>query len=137
MNVATSLGVFEVRKSNNNNNFTEVYYGKKCVACIKADWWNKDAIIAEIEKEKDTILAQMKNVGNIAEKDVEIASLKNRINILESEQNKVNVSYSNVVEVLEKANNVLADTFKQNAKKRGFVCSRLSQVINKVYEDFL
>ena len=69
------------------------------------------------------------------EKDNIIADLKNRIQILENEQNKVNVNSDNVIEVLECANNVLKT--RPDAKMRGFVCSRLSQVINKLNEEMI
>lgn len=134
MNVATKIGVFEVRKSDNNAKLTDVYHGNQRLATINAEWWNKDAIVNAIEANKSVILANMGNVSK--EKDEIIADLRNRIQILESEHNKVNVNPLNVVEVLETANNVLKSSITDN-KKRGFVCSRLSQITNKLWEDLL
>lgn len=133
MSVATSFGVFEVRKSVNNVKMTDVLHGGQRVAVIAADWWNKDAIVNAIESKKNEILANMNKASQ--EKNNIIADLKNRIQILENEQNKVNVTSNNVLEVLECANNVLKT--RPDAKMRGFVCSRLSQVINKLNEETL
>ena len=133
MIVATSFGVFAVRKSVNNERMTDVFRGGQRVAVVAADWWNKDAIVNAIESKKDEILANMNKSSK--EKDDIIADLKNRIQILENEQNKVNVNSDNVIEVLECANNVLKT--RQDAKMRGFVCSRLSQVINKLNEEMI
>lgn len=133
MNVATSFGVFEVRKSVNNEKMTDVLHGGQRVAVIAADWWNKDAIVNAIESKKNEILTNMNKSSQ--EKDNVIADLKNRIQILENEQNKVNVTSNNVLEVLECANNILKT--RPDAKMRGFVCSRLSQVINKLNEEML
>ena len=133
MIVATSFGVFAVRKSVNNERMTDVFRGGQRVAVVAADWWNKDAIVNAIESKKDEILAKMNKSSK--EKDDIIADLKNRIQILENEQNKVNVNSDNVIEVLECANNVLKT--RPDAKMRGFVCSRLSQVINKLNEEMI
>ena len=133
MSVSTSFGVFAVRKSVNNERMTDVFRSGQRVAVVAADWWNKDAIVNAIESKKDEILANMNKSSK--EKDNIIADLKNRIQILENEQNKVNVNSDNVIEVLECANNVLKT--RPDAKMRGFVCSRLSQIINKLNEEMI
>jgi len=103
--INSKYGVFEVVANDGNKGFSDLYYGDYKVATVKADWWNEDALINEIENNKEQILGKMSSRG-------------------------VEVCQNNLSDVIAKAAEIVKE-MDDNAI-RGFVGSRLTQCINKL-----
>lgn len=143
MNISVKFGTFNVVENKENNGIS-IYNGDNKVLYIaNVNWWDKDAIegamyakeslIKERNKDYRDVKIESLNQAIEAMKKVhenEINKLKERYRVLAESKNNITINDANVVEVLETANNVLKNI--SNKKDRGFVCSRVSQVINKL-----
>lgn len=129
---------------NKENNGISIYNGdNKVLDIANVNWWDKDAIenamyakeslIKERNKDyRDVKIESLKQSIEAMKKvhENEINKWKERYRVLSESKNNISINDRNVVEVLETANNVLKNI--SDKKDRGFVCSRVSQVINKL-----
>lgn len=100
--IATKYGVFGVE--DNNNGGTRIYVGNNNVAEFpKLNWWDADKVQNTIEMNIELIKHSQKN-----------------------QNDGVNVTMDNAVEILEKLASVLAK------ESKGFYSSRLKQCLNKL-----
>lgn len=143
MNISVKFGTFNVVENKENNGIS-IYNGdNKVLDIAHVNWWDKDAIenamyakeslIKERNKDYRDVKIESLNQAIEAMKKVhenEINKLKERYRVLTESKNNISINDRNVVEVLETANNVLKNI--SDKKDRGFVCSRISQVINKL-----
>lgn len=143
MNISVKFGTFNVVENKENNGIS-IYNGdNKVLDIANVNWWNKDAIenamyakeslIKERNKDYRDVKIESLNQAIEAMKKVhenEINKLKERYRVLAESKNNISINDRNVVEVLETANNVLKNI--SDKKDRGFVCSRISQVINRL-----
>lgn len=126
MNISVKFGTFNVVE-NKSNNGVSLYNGdRKVIDLPNVNWWDKDAVERLMYDNEAKIRENDKDP-----KDALIERLNERIIILENEQNKINVNESNIIELLETANNVVKESIS-DAKDRGFCSSRISQVVNKL-----
>lgn len=126
MNISVKFGTYNVVE-NKSNNGVSLYNGdRKVIDLPNVNWWDKDAVERLMYDNEAKIRENDKDP-----KDALIERLNERIIILENEQNKINVNESNIIELLETANNVVKESIS-DAKDRGFCCSRISQVVNKL-----
>lgn len=144
MNISVKFGTFNVVENKENNGIS-IYNGdNKVLDIANVNWWDKDAIegamyakeslIKERNKDYRDVKIESLNQAIEAMKKVhenEINKLKEKYRVLAESKNNITINDANVVEVLETANNVLKNI--SNKKDRGFVCSRVSQVINKLH----
>lgn len=144
MNISVKFGTFNVVENKENNGIS-IYNGdNKVLDIANVNWWDKDAIenamyakeslIKERNKDyRDVKIESLKQSIEAMKKvhENEINKLKEKYRVLAESKNNITINDANVVEVLETANNVLKNI--SNKKDRGFVCSRVSQVINKLH----
>lgn len=144
MNISVKFGTFNVIENKENNGIS-IYNGdNKVLDIANVNWWDKDAIenamyakeslIKERNKDyRDVKIESLKQSIEAMKKvhENEINKLKEKYRVLAESKNNITINDANVVEVLETANNVLKNI--SNKKDRGFVCSRVSQVINKLH----
>lgn len=144
MNISVKFGTFNVVENKENNGIS-IYNGdNKVLDIANVNWWDKDAIegamyakeslIKERNKDYRDVKIESLNQAIEAMKKVhenEINKLKEKYRVLAESKNNITINDANVVEVLETANNVLKNI--SNKRDRGFVCSRVSQVINKLH----
>lgn len=144
MNISVKFGTFNVVENKENNGIS-IYNGdNKVLDIANVNWWDKDAIegamyakeslIKERNKDyRDVKIESLKQSIDAMEKihENEINKWKERYRVLAESKNNITINDANVVEVLETVNNVLKNI--SNKKDRGFVCSRVSQVINKLH----
>ena len=143
MNISVKFGTFNVVENKENNGIS-IYNGdNKVLDIANVNWWDKDAIenamyakeslIKERNKDyRDVKIESLNQAIEAMEKihENEINKWKERYRVLAESQNNISINDRNVVEVLETTNNVLKNI--SDKKDRGFVCSRVSQVINKL-----
>lgn len=144
MNISVKFGTFNVVENKENNGIS-IYNGdNKVLDIANVNWWDKDAIenamyakeslIKERNKDyRDVKIESLKQSIEAMKKvhENEINKLKEKYRVLAESKNNITINDANVVEVLETANNVLKNI--SNKKDREFVCSRVSQVINKLH----
>ena len=144
MNISVKFGTFNVVENKDNNGIS-IYNGdNKVLDIANVNWWDKDAIenamyakeslIKVNNKDKKDKKIESLNQAIEAMKKVhenEINKLKEKYRILTESKNNISINEENVVEVLETANNVLKNI--PDKKDREFICSRVSQVINRLY----
>lgn len=144
MNISVKFGTFNVVENKENNGISIYNGNNKVLDIANVNWWDKDAIenamyakeslIKERNKDYRDVKIESLNQAIEAMKKVhenEINKLKEKYRVLAESKNNITINDANVVEVLETANNVLKNI--SNKKDRGFVCSRVSQVINKLH----
>ncbi len=155
MNVNVKFGSYNVVK-NETIHGVSIYNGnRKVVDAANINWWNKDEIenwmysheslIREKDKdEKDILIESLKKtISDNESKHAEyvndmrnhyqniVKDLQKSIGVMK--ENGIEIDSSNVVSVLQKANDCLRGSIT-DAKERGFVCSRMMQVINRINE---
>lgn len=143
MNISVKFGTFNVVENKENNGISIFNGNHKVVDIANVNWWDKDAIekamyakeslIKERNKDYRDVKIESLNQAIEAMKKIhenEINKWKERYRVLAESKNSISINDGNVVEVLETANNVLKNI--ADKKDRGFVCSRVSQVINKL-----
>lgn len=143
MNISVKFGTFNVIENKDNNGISIFNGNHKVVDIANVNWWDKDAIekamyakeslIKERNKDyRDVKIESLNQTIEALEKihEKEINNWKERYRVLKESKNNISINDGNVVEVLETANNVLKNI--SDKKDRGFVCSRVSQVINKL-----
>lgn len=144
MNISVKFGTFNVVENKENNGIS-IYNGdNKIMDIANVNWWDKDAIenvmyakeslIKANNKDKKDKKIESLNQAIEAMKKVhenEINKLKEKYRILTESKNNISINEENVVEVLETANNVLKNI--PDKKDREFICSRVSQVINRLH----
>lgn len=105
--IATKYGTFNV--TDNGNGGVALYLGeKKVFDHNEIAWWNTDAILTALDKNKEVVLKKIS---------------EGETNILD------NINLTNAVDVMER----LVDVFGNSEK--GFYASRLKQCINKMKSD--
>lgn len=130
MTVTVNFGTYNVVE-NRSNNGVSLYKGERKVCDISnVHWWDKDNIERLMYSNKERILQADQDP-----KDKAIQDLQKKVSELEYTNKQVEITSNNVLEFLSKANEVLKDNIS-DAKIRGFVCSRLSQVTNKLKEQY-
>lgn len=145
MNISVKFGTFNVVENKGNNGISVFNGNNKVLDIANVHWWDKDAIEKALYSKEELIKENCKDV-----KDGEIESLKQAIEAMkkvhENEVNKLKEKYrvlsesktnlsindGNVVEVLETVNSKISCALI-DTKARGFICSRLTQVINKLH----
>lgn len=144
MNISVKFGTFNVVENKDNNGIS-IYNGdNKVLDIANVNWWDKDAIENVMYAKENLIKANNKdkkdkkieslNQAIEAMKKVhenEINKLKEKYRILTESKNNISINDENVVEVLQTANNVLKNI--PDKKDREFICSRVSQVINRLH----
>ena len=145
MNISVKFGTFNVVENKENNGIS-IYNGdNKVLDIANINWWDKDAIenamyakeslIKERNKDyRDVKIESLNQAIEAMEKihENEINKWKERYRVLTESKNNISINDENVVEVLETANNNVLKNIA-DAKVRGFVCSRVSQVINRLH----
>lgn len=145
MNISVKFGTFNVVENKENNGIS-IYNGdNKVLDIANINWWDKDAIenaiyakeslIKECNKDyRDVKIESLNQAIEAMEKihENEINKWKERYRVLAESKNNISINDENVVEVLETANNNVLKNIA-DAKVRGFVCSRVSQVINRLH----
>ena len=145
MNISVKFGTFNVVENKENNGIS-IYNGdNKVLDIANINWWDKDAIenamyakeslIKERNKDyRDVKIESLNQAIEAMEKihENEINKWKERYRVLAESKNNISINDGNVVEVLETANNNVLKNIA-DAKVRGFVCSRVSQVINRLH----
>ena len=128
MNISVKFGTFNVVENKDNNGIS-IYNGdNKVLDIANINWWDKDAIENAMYAKESLIKEAVEAMEKIHEN--EINKWKERYRVLAESKNNISINDGNVVEVLETANNVLKNI--SDKKDREFVCSRVSQVINKL-----
>lgn len=144
MNISVKFGTFNVVENKENNGIS-IYNGdNKVLDIANVNWWDKDAIENAMYAKESLIKERNKDYRDVKIESIkqsieamkkvhenEINKLKEKYRVLAESKNNITINDANVVEVLETANNVLKNI--SNKKDRGFVCSRVSQVINKLH----
>jgi len=102
--IETRVGTFEVI---NKNGFAVVCKNGKALATLDCMYWDKDSIIRAIESNGEELNKAAAKVGT------------------------GNITSENVIPTLNYICDMLSDTIEDN-KTKGFVTSRLKQVINKL-----
>lgn len=128
MRIRTSIGVFHVTRNDKLNGITlYTEEGNFVKDMANVPYWDKNKIFARIYAEEKTINE------NIADPNSTIINaLTEKVVRLENElANKFEINRDNILTILEKTNELLHDSIKDKTY-RGFVCSRLTQVINKL-----
>ena len=145
MNISVKFGTFNVVENKENNGIS-IYNGdNKVLDIANVNWWDKDAIenamyakeslIKERNKDYRDVKIESLNQAIEAMKKIhenEINKWKEKYRVLTESKNNISINDENVVEVLETANNNVLKNIA-DAKVRGFVCSRVSQVINRLH----
>lgn len=148
MDITVKFGAYNVVENKANDGIT-LYKGDRKICDISnVHWWDKDAIERLMYANEERILSAEKalhdnlvaKVSKEFEEELSTArseneQLKLRIAELEQATNKTEVNTSNVLDVLRSANEVLKNE-TADAKLRGFLCSRISQVTNKLAEAY-
>ena len=143
MNISVKYGTFNVVENKDNNGIS-IYNGdNKVLDIANINWWDKDAIENAMYAKESLIKERNKNYRDVKNESLnqtveamkkihenEINKWKERYRVLAESKNNISINDGNVVEVLETANNVLKNI--SDKKDREFVCSRVSQVINKL-----
>lgn len=144
MNISVKFGTFNVVENKENNGIS-IYNGdNKVLDIANINWWDKDAIENAMYAKESLIKERNKNYRDVKIESLnkaidamekiyenEIKKWKDRYRVLAESKNNISINDENVVEVLETANNVLKNI--SDKKDRGFVCSRVSQVINRLH----
>lgn len=128
MNISVKFGTFNVVENKDNNGISIYNGNNKVLDIANINWWDKDAIENAMYAKESLIKEAVEAMEKIHEN--EINKWKERYRVLSESKNNISINDGNVVEVLETANNVLKNI--SDKKDRGFVCSRVSQVINKL-----
>lgn len=144
MNISVKFGTFNVVENKDNNGISIFNGNHKIVDIANVNWWDKDAIEKAMyakeslikERSKDDKDKKIESLNQAIEAmkkvhENEINKLKEKYRILTESKNNISINDENVVEVLETANNVLKNI--PDKKDREFICSRVSQVINRLY----
>lgn len=102
--INVSYGSFNVVECENGSN---LFYGDTKVFHCECPWWDKDGITDLLMKYEELVKSKMHCTDTFE------------------------INKDNVKEVIVKANNVLSEVITDKQIK-GFICSRLTQVINKM-----
>lgn len=130
MTVTVKFGTYNVVE-NKSNNGVSLYKGERKICDISnVHWWDKDAIERLMYANEERIIQADQDP-----KDKAIQDLQKKVSELEHLNKQTEVTSNNVLEILSKANEVLKNDIS-DAKTRGFLCSRLSQVTNKLKEQY-
>ena len=145
MNISVKFGTFNVVENKENNGIS-IYNGdNKVLDIANVNWWDKDAIenamyakeslIKERNKDYRDVKIESLNQAIEAMKKVhenEVNKLKEKYRVLSESKTNISINNGNVVEVLETVNSKISSALI-DTKARGFICSRLTQVINKLH----
>ena len=144
MNISVKFGTFNVVENKDNNGISIFNGNHKIVDIANVNWWDKDAIEKAMyakenlikERSKDDKDKKIESLNQVIEAmkkvhENEINKLKEKYRILTESKNNISINDENVVEVLATANNVLKNI--PDKKDREFICSRVSQVINRLH----
>lgn len=112
--ISTNFGTFSVVENKNINGIKVVRPGYVGLNIPDVAYWDKDTITKKIYDKKDELMSLPK-VG-VPAPSADPATLE--------------VKQDNVVTLLEKVNSKLQNI--EDKKERGFVCSRITQVVNKL-----
>lgn len=112
--ISTNFGTFSVVENKNINGIKVVRPGYVGLNIPDVAYWDKDTITKKIYEKKDTIMSLPK-----------VDTPTPSVNPSHSE-----VQQDNLVAILNQVNSKLQNI--EDKKERGFVCSRITQVVNKL-----
>ena len=145
MNISVKFGTFNVVENKGNNGISVFNGNNKVLDIANVHWWDKDAIEKALyskeelikERNKDYRDAKIESLNKAIEAmekihENEINKWKERYRVLAESKNNISINDGNVVEALETVNSKISCALI-DTKARGFICSRLTQVINKLH----
>lgn len=112
--INTNFGSFSVVENKSINGVKVIRHDDVSINIPNVPYWDKDTITNKIYEKKDVIMSLPK-----------VDTPTPSVNTSNSE-----VKQDNVVTLLEKVNSELQNI--EDKKERGFVCSRITQVVNKL-----